>query len=266
MKTTLLRPVTLGLVLLMVATQLYAFSLDFDGDFDVDAADLIKFSNKFAKGEMTEADLEAFAARYARMYSTDRKHLRPAAAAYGEDGGPDQGWVLDGEFDALYICDEYGKKVFVTRYQSLDFTKNWETRGLYEYEIPETLMDPGTTLNSATLYINTAEKPSGWRTLWVHAYPGNGRAELDDLETVNLIGTESATDTYLRMDVTDSIQALIDTADYAGFIIRSGPLMYTSQNYVKFFNGLPHPVYGHISGQLAYLEVAYDIWVMNPPE
>ena len=46
----------------------------------------------------------------------------------------------------------------------------------------------------------------------------------------------------------------------AGFIIRSGPLMYTYQNYAKFFNGLPHPAFGYISGELAYLEIEYDLW------
>ena len=64
----------------------------------------------------------------------------------------------------------------------------------------------------------------------------------------------------LQMDVTEYIQGIVEAADYAGFIIRSGPIVYDYQNYAKFFNGLPHPAFGYVSGQLAYLEIEYDSW------
>jgi hypothetical protein len=259
-KKALLGIVVFGFALLMTGIPLYAFSLDFESDQDVDGKDLVVFSEKLADGEITEAGLATFAGRYAMMYSTSRKKIYPTIAAYGEDGGSAQGWIVDGTFDSIYICDDYDKKVVVTRYQSLDFTKKWETRGLYEFELPDAMNDPGVTVDTASLYVNTVEEPFGWRTMSIHAYVGDGFAELEDLEVDNLIGTVSVGNWDLHMDVTEYIRAIIDAADYAGFIIRSGPLMYTYQNYAKFFNGLPHPAFGYISGELAYLEIEYDLW------
>ncbi|TNF95942.1 MAG: hypothetical protein EP297_11225 [Gammaproteobacteria bacterium] len=95
----------------------------------------------------------------------------------------------------------------------------------------EAVNDPGVIVNKATPYVNTVEEPFGWRVMSIHAYTGDGYAELADLEVDNLIGTVRVGNTDPQMDVTEYIQAIVDVADYAGFIIRSGPLMYNYQNY-----------------------------------
>ena len=260
MKTGLWRIVVVGFALLIMESPLLAFSLDFDGDEDVDAGDLSVLSGKIARNEAAAGELELFALRFAMMYSTFRTQVRPTIAAWGTDGGSEQDWVVDGTFDAINVCDHFDKKVIVTRYQSFDYTQDFETRGLYEFQIPAALDDPTVTVSAAELFLNTFDRPSGWRSMSIHAYMGDGFANLADLEVDNPIATVSVGNYDLSVDVSDYIRSIADAADYAGFTIRSGPLVYSNQNYAKFHNGLPHPVFGDVSGQLAYLEIKYDDW------
>lgn len=247
-------------VLLMMGQIVHAFSLDLDDDKDLDGQDLSIFQRKYADGDMTGTELAEFADRYGQKYKKHLKDVMPTIAAYAVDGNSDQNPKADGVFDAMEICDQYTKMLIVARYLSFDFTRSYELRGLYEYELPITLYEPDVVIISATLQLNLESPPSGRRDMSIHAYLADGFAELADFEVDNEIGTVLA-DWDLEIDVTEYVQGIVDPTGYIGFIVRSPALWYSQiQNYAKFFNGIPHPAFGYISNQLARLSIEYEVF------
>jgi hypothetical protein len=81
---------------------------------------------------------------WSRAESVD---VSPTVAGYGVDGGAENGWVMDGVFDSIQVNDQ----VVIRKYRSLDFTKYMETRGVYEFKLPEVLTAEGVVLESAVL-------------------------------------------------------------------------------------------------------------------
>jgi hypothetical protein len=181
--------------------------------------------------------------------------IYPATAAHGIDGGENYGWVVDGQVDAIYERTAYGEDVFVTRGRSMDLTIYWNWHGLYEFNIIDNLPSRNVTIVSATLKLDAtygSAIPYG-HNVSVKGYAGNGTPDLQDFGLGQPIGTASVGGD-LEIDVTDFVNAILQADDFAGFILEPGQLYETS---VSFWNGTPHPAFGHISGQIAKLVVQY---------
>jgi hypothetical protein len=184
--------------------------------------------------------------------------LYPATAAHGLDGGEANGWTVDGVIDSITLRTDYDQPVVVSRYRSLDFTKYSELRGLYEFNFGAVLPQ-NSTIVSATLVLDTESTPSGERNVTVKGYAGDGQAQISDFDLGTSISTVLVGDDDLVCDVTSYLASISATDNYIGFILTASPYYgYTSYNYASFWNGTPHPVYGHISGENARLIVEYS--------
>src|SRR5687768_13252189 len=71
----------------------------------------------------------------------------PVATATGVDGGPNHGWVIDGNFDSM----QSGSELYLTLSQGSDFVHQVEKRAVYEFALPAALNQPGVTITQAKL-------------------------------------------------------------------------------------------------------------------
>ncbi|RPI73838.1 MAG: hypothetical protein EHM45_20155, partial [Desulfobacteraceae bacterium] len=181
----------------------------------------------------------------------------PAIAANAIDGGAEYGWVVDGIMDKIYLRDEYAEHVHVAKYESLDFTQHVDWRGLYEFKLPDELSGANIAIDEVKLYLDIEGNPSGIGEILFGGYQGNGIAELSDFVSEQPISSKASPSTSVTVDVTGFVKPLCSSSSYAGFIIKTAS--WVDNHWVTFWNGLPHPVYGHISGQLIYLNIKYHI-------
>ena len=61
----------------------------------------------------------------------------------------------------------------------------------------------------------------------------------------------------IEIDVTAFVQTIKDTSDFIGFILKPGA--YVDEQAIGFWNGIPHPIFGPISGQVARLSIQYSV-------
>jgi len=141
--------------------------------------------------------------------------VSPTVAAYGVDGGAENGWVMDGIFDSSYVNDQ----VVIRKYRSLDFTKYMETRGVYEFKLPEVLTAEGVILESAVLHLPGISSTSTYGdSLRVYGYIGDGELQLADFEFPgNQIASSAITSGDYDIDVTEYVDSIIGFADHVGF-------------------------------------------------
>lgn len=143
-------------------------------------------------------------------------------SGYGVDGGSSGGYQLDGQFDYLNTS---GDTVYVRQIQSLDFTKETEFRGAYEFQAPDILND-NIEINSVNLRLHSTY--TFWNYVYIYGYQGNGQIELSDFAQTDTRAASSdltiyngyANRTYL-VDVTDYILNNVNSGNgYIGFNIE----------------------------------------------
>jgi len=141
--------------------------------------------------------------------------VSPTVAGYGVDGGAENGWVMDGVFDSIQVNDQ----VVIRKYRSLDFTKYMETRGVYEFKLPEVLAAEGVVLESAVLHLPHISSTSTYGDyLRIYGYVGDGELQLTDFEfTGNQIAFVDITFNDYDIEVTEYIDSIIGLANHVGF-------------------------------------------------
>lgn len=162
------------------------------------------------------------------------------------------GGQTDGVFDLVTVPDT----VLVRRVEDFTSVELSESRGFYEYQIPANLHGPDIVIESATLYIDKQGTASGWPTLSVHGYIGNGIIAIDDAYVDNFLVEADANSAAINQDVTDFVVNNL-ASDYLGFMIVSPPIVYSTINSVTYSDG--YNVFGPTSGDLAQLRIAYSI-------
>ncbi len=178
----------------------------------------------------------------------------PAVTAVGFDGGEAQNWIVDGVIDSITLRTEYQEDVKVMRYESLDMTKYSAIYGLYEFNFGESLPSGTNNIVFAELQLDVSGTPSGERYISVNGYTGDGLAQISDFASTTHLTTKIVHD-HLDCDVTDLLRSTTSSG-YAG-ITLSPPQRVQTLSSISFWNGIPHPSFGYISGQIARLRIEY---------
>ncbi len=186
----------------------------------------------------------------------------PTIAAYAVDGGESFGWVVDGAMDAIYPRTQYQEHVYVKKYESLDFTKYMDCRALYEFALPARLSGNNVQIDAVVLHASTSATPSGYdgNIVNLRGYAGDGLAQLSDFNLgtdLGLFNLVSNPEIKLEADLTNFVASLIGTSAHAGFILQPGP--YATDQHVSFWNGIPNPAFGTISGQIVRLVIDFTV-------
>ena len=113
----------------------------------------------------------------------DTVTLSPAAWASARDGGTSANPVVDGQFDALFP----GSVLFVWKNQST--TIQTEYRADFEFVLPDSVLQPGTTINNATLTVPlVSQTVAGNDTLTVYGYVAGSAITLADFSDPISVG------------------------------------------------------------------------------
>ncbi len=181
----------------------------------------------------------------------------PATAGHGIDGGANHGWTVDGVIDEFSLRTAYQDDVIVRRYTSLDFTKRLHSWGVFEFKLPQIIIDNPTHVfvESATLELDVDGSSSG--TINLHGYLGNGSVGLSDFNHENLIASAVSTAQTVSADVTSYVGSVVGQSEFVGFLLK--PWDINSDMGVSLWNGTPHPAFGYTSGQIARLVITYRI-------
>lgn len=149
--------------------------------------------------------------------------VNSSVSGYGVDGGSSGGYQLDGQFDYINTSSD---TVFVRQIRSLDFTRETEFRGAYEFQVPD-ILNNNIVINSASLRLHSTY--AYWTYVYIYGYQGNGQIELSDFAETDTLAASSeltiyngtANRTYM-VDITDYLLNNVDSGNsYIGFNIES---------------------------------------------
>jgi hypothetical protein len=127
--------------------------------------------------------LAVVASLSATVVFADTVTLSPVTWATARDGGTSANPVVDGQFDALFP----GNVLFVWKTQSA--TIQTEYRADFEFVLPDSVLQPGTTIISAALTVPLmSQTVAGNDTLTVYGYVANGTITLADFSDPIIVG------------------------------------------------------------------------------